>query len=703
MESENSLEQEKEVTEKKYLFLRCNMRTDMSKSEEGKKANKRKQNQSVDITPSTDLPKRTPNNLYHITILCTTTYILSIATEMCCLHPHSETRSMNNNSHQTSRNSTSNGQSNDPSTKNPNQQLPVNHLQITIRHPNSHGSTSNRVRSRDGDVQTGGQHDCQSRTELHGETTGGGVRGETVSEVTHDVVTVGRETDNDGGTTERENPDGDIGLGARNNTTLPNLVDNDKGTDSVGDIISTVSERRGTSRQNLQERVEVLSLVIILRSTSVHLSDANGTLVTSVLGTSLLVDDVHLHTTESELGKTVAQEDPDVGRQNPGTADLVLLEVFEGGSTGGGGGGGGVDVVVGGRRSDLIGGGGGLGLAELHVTGSLSLEVVGEVVGFTLVVLADETTVEVILDRNSVGGSGEGKTLGLPEVRAEEEVVPADSRVLANETTVEVRNEEEDTDSGNDTSNTEDGTDDSSRTQLVKVETGGTLPDDHHGQDTRSETKVDRDSDETSPEGILTLEDKVLGEHEDGQGESTGDEWSDDPGGDDTGDTVVAPLDTLSTVGGDTNTNNGTDDGVSSRDRETETSGQQNPRRGTNEGTPHRQHENRRRFREHVDVDNTILDGISNTGTQQQRTQELTNSSQETCLHERQGARGDGGSEGVCDIVCTDTVGVEESEDQPEGEDIVELRKSLHCCSVVLELSFAVLLILSRRKRGQTI
>lgn len=78
--------------------------------------------------------------------------------------------------------------------------------------------------------------------EFHGKATDGRHESDTVTQVPHDVVAIGPEANDDSGTTEGKNPDGDSRLGPGNVARLPDLVDRSVRTDAVGDVVGAVDE-----------------------------------------------------------------------------------------------------------------------------------------------------------------------------------------------------------------------------------------------------------------------------------------------------------------------------------------------------------------------------------------------------------------------------------------------------------------------------
>ena len=86
----------------------------------------------------------------------------------------------------------------------------------------------------------------------------------------HDVVTVGDETETDGQGDDSDLPKRDICLGADSLTGRPSRVHGSPDTNGVTDIIGTVCEGCGTGSDDLNEGVEVFDLVGVLGCIRVH-------------------------------------------------------------------------------------------------------------------------------------------------------------------------------------------------------------------------------------------------------------------------------------------------------------------------------------------------------------------------------------------------------------------------------------------------
>src|SRR3981189_2809094 len=65
------------------------------------------------------------------------------------------------------------------------------------------------------------------------------------------------------------------------------------------------------------------------------------------------------------------------------------------------------------------------------------------------------------------------------------------------------------------------------------------LPDNHHGQNTKSNTKVDGNSNHSVAERILPLENEIFGEQIDDRSESTGNKRRNEPRSDDSSNTLT--------------------------------------------------------------------------------------------------------------------------------------------------------------------
>jgi hypothetical protein len=92
------------------------------------------------------------------------------------------------------------------------------------------------------------------------------------------TVAVGGETDDEHDTSEDELPDLGRSVLAERVSGRPDGVDGGEGTDGVGEIVGAVGKGGRAGGENLEERVEVLGLVVVLDGGSVHLGESVGLL-----------------------------------------------------------------------------------------------------------------------------------------------------------------------------------------------------------------------------------------------------------------------------------------------------------------------------------------------------------------------------------------------------------------------------------------
>lgn len=132
------------------------------------------------------------------------------------------------------------------------------------------------------------------------------MKGNAVTEVAHEVVSVCPETDGDGGTTEDENPDRYLRLAA-GLTSVPDLVYGGHRAHGVRDVVRTVSERGSSGGHDLKERVKVLRLEVVVLD--------DGVLLLEVLSDQQALDELRLvGTTPGLLGDNV---DHDTAEESP--------------------------------------------------------------------------------------------------------------------------------------------------------------------------------------------------------------------------------------------------------------------------------------------------------------------------------------------------------------------------------------------------
>jgi hypothetical protein len=277
---------------------------------------------------------------------------------------------------------------------------------------------------------------------------------QSVTQVLHDVVSISPETNNDGSTTIGKNPEWDRRL-RRGLTTFPDEEDSSQGTNRIGDIVRAVSERGSSGSKDLEEGVKMLSLVIEVGSTSMHIRDVScegG--ITVLFGNNVLVDTVHERSPEC-LGKVLGKIP---------WSGISLLNIGKRSSSGRA------------RVSDFSGEIGGSDLAfgdvPLKIVCGFEMLHVGDGGGFdvgTLEILASGMASVVILDDLNFGWRlWDGAAV--EEERAEGDVVPAEGPVLLCELTVEVRNEEESDECGDRGTNSDDAASELTGFPVVDIE-----------------------------------------------------------------------------------------------------------------------------------------------------------------------------------------------------------------------------------------
>ncbi|KAI8834898.1 hypothetical protein BC829DRAFT_422136 [Chytridium lagenaria] len=130
-----------------------------------------------------------------------------------------------------------------PRKEGPSKHFPVDGFKRSTAQPNGHSGAHDTLGGGNREGKEGGSDDGKGCTEFHGETTGRGVEGDIVSEGSHDIVSVERETKVD---TERAI-----------------LVDGCARTEGVSDIVGTVTKRGKGGGHDLEEGVEEFSLVVV--------------------------------------------------------------------------------------------------------------------------------------------------------------------------------------------------------------------------------------------------------------------------------------------------------------------------------------------------------------------------------------------------------------------------------------------------------
>lgn len=140
--------------------------------------------------------------------------------------------------------------------------------------------------------------------------------------ITH--VTISSETNDQHGASEGQHPGVGGGIGRSNHTVLPDIVDGSKGTDGVRDIIGTMGERIDTGSHYLEERVQVLGLVVVNFRVLPHALLAVGLFAR----TGLHLVNVDAGPVREDLDESSAVHHVVLGFP-PHSLDLVLVVGFE--------------------------------------------------------------------------------------------------------------------------------------------------------------------------------------------------------------------------------------------------------------------------------------------------------------------------------------------------------------------------------------
>lgn len=453
------------------------------------------------------------------------------------------TWSVDDDTHEDTGNDTSNWEGNEPTGVAPSNHSPVDGPEITVAKSDTNDGTDNALSGGNWNGETGGHNNSDGGSELHGETTGWRLQSKTVTEIAHNVVSISPETNDQGGSTVTETPNWDWGL-VGELSSVPNQVDGGERTDGVGKIVGSVSEGSGGGSENLEERVQMFGLVVEMSSTGVHIVN-----VASELGLTVLSVDNVLTST--------------VGKALPGKEGHVLWSV---------------------PWSSVLG----LNLFEWS-DNILDLDLCGLLVGHTSsLCVSDSLCVNNIgNDVSTDTSSGKlllGSTAGVVVLNnvdvdtlwrswnwttakdhwAEKEVVPTEGPIFIDELALEEWNKEEEGKTSNTDSDTENAAENLTSSPVVDVERWSTLPNNQHGENSRGETKVNWNHDETPLEWLLAEEDTILGDEEEDGSKSTSNGGSNDPRSDDLSNTLSFPTpdDAILSEGSNTHTNNTTNDTV---------------------------------------------------------------------------------------------------------------------------------------------
>jgi hypothetical protein len=456
------------------------------------------------------------------------------------------------------------------------------------------------------------------------------VVGDLVTHDLHDIVSVGDQTERQGSGENSQLPDGDRGLGLGGVTGGPGRVDDSPGTDSVTDIVGTVSEGSSAGSENLDERVGVLDLVGVLLSMAVdalHADTLGSSVDTSLGGVDVVVDTVKA--ADDDHGGNALEGDHHVLLLVDLTRlDLVLVEVAHGPAEG---------TLLGAELGveAFLTLGDELLVAELAVLGNTSgndstlLGIL--IVHDTVVRVAEGTCLDVliVLDDSVVADFGSLDTLGggaAEEKGTLEDVVPADGVVALYDNGVEVGNEEEERKkSETNTAGDSDGSD-IPRWLLVETKVGRSLVDDGERADGTGDEEEEGGSPDGPRNGVLAEMDSELDQHEDDGTEAGRGGRSHSKTSEDSTKTlalVPAPLHVLCTGNSDTDTSDRGYKRVGGRNVSRVLGAPHDPDRGTSESASEGEHLNTGIVLEGTGGNDTVLDSVGSTGTDSDGTDHL--------------------------------------------------------------------------------
>ena len=567
-------------------------------------------------------------------------------------------RRIRNETHKNARNQTSNRHRNEPTKINPSHHAPVNRPPITITQTNTHNCTRDALRSRNRKLKTRRHNHSNHGTQLHRESTSRRHERHAVTQVTHNVVTICPQTNNDTNTTKRQNPRGDSGL-LGNVAASPNLVDGGIGTNGVGDVVGAVGKGRGGGGHDLEEGVEEFSAVVEVASAGVDFLDVTRNNGLFALG----ADDVLVDTAEN-------------GPFHPPEEDVALVPGTVGLGTN--------DGLVG-RHWLLVTVSRCLGGQDLLLVGVLALDVFVDgggaagTAGIELF-LGQVSLVEVADNALEVLG-GRGHFAAAQEEGTLEDVPAGKLPVFLDDDAVQPGDEEDSHEQTPGCAGGDDNTGDLGIGKFNLVVT--TFPDEQHGDEGAREPEVDGDEDKTPRGGVGAQKHSILGEEEDDCAKGTREHRCNDPREEylyhsllDVDGPVLLVADpgyAVAAEGTDTHAQHAAEDGVRGGNGHAEAGGHGEVQRRSDDGADHAEHEQGGLVVKGGDVDDFGADGVGDAAAHAEGAGEFHDGGAEHGLDVSDGAGGDGGGPRVGDIVGADVPGVEEGEDGAYREEVVVL------------------------------
>ena len=168
------------------------------------------------------------------------------------------------------------------------------------------------------------------------------------------------------------------------------------------------------------------------------------------------------------------------------------------------------------------------------------------------------------------------------------------------------------------------------------------LVNDEESENTSGESEVERNQAHSPLEGVLSVVDSELDGQEENGGESGGQEGRNDPRGGDLGDGTLLPAPAEGRLSSNTSTSEGSNNGLGSRNRHTSNGSNSKENSGSDLSTSHGEHKSSRHRLEGVEGEDTTLDSSSDSGSESNGTQELSETGQNTSLPHLQRSRSHG-------------------------------------------------------------
>ena len=508
---------------------------------------------------------------------------------------------------QDARNETRRGQREHPSAKDVAKLLEVDGLGVEVHQRHAHDGAREALRRGNGETLSGGQEDRNGGAQLHGETSCRGQLRDLVAERADNLETKAPETETQEETGDRENPGGGVNLVDAVLVTdlagAPDAVGRRPGTDGVGDVVGSVRDGHHHGRGDLRICPEMLDAVVVAFGGGVDACELLGGVGDAVAADTLEEEpfDNAEETGRVDDGLALVGVDPALLGAGLGLdlADEIALLDED------------VAVCVGGAGLELAGRGAGI----RAVVTSLDSRVVAVLFRHDLVGAAGLGCL-VVVERDAIPLAGEVQRRVVAEQQRTEGNVPcAHAAIATHETALEVGDEEDvgyQHDTGKDTKH------DTGNLAAAHVQTVGSRGlDDHeerkHGT---GEGEVHGNGAHGLLERVGALKNAKLERGEQNGRNASGQNGSNSPRCRHLRHGALLPCPRNLRLRGNTDTDEGTDNGLRGGDREAERSGSDEPKSGTELGARHGQQEDRGVADETLEIDDAALDGAGDAGTE---------------------------------------------------------------------------------------